>query len=77
MRIETERKAAAERAEAERRAAAERAEAERKAKIAALSKEKAELKVELPTIKGLFSGGKRRQVEARLAEIEAELTKLG
>ena len=29
-----------------------------------------------PNIKGLFSGGKRRQVEARLAEIEAELKKL-
>ena len=42
----------------------------------ALETERARLQAELPTIKGLFSGGKRRQVEARLAEIEAELKKL-
>ena len=76
-RAEAERKAAAEEAEAERIAAAERAEAERKAKIADLKKEKADLQAELPTIKGLLSGGKRRQIEARLAEIEAKLKKLG
>ena len=38
--------------------------------------ERAQLQAELPNIKGLFSGGKRRQMEARLAEIEAELKKL-
>ena len=74
---EAEQKAAAEQAKTERIAAAERAEAERKAKIADLKKEKADLQAELPTIKGLLSGGKRRQIEARLAEIEAELKKLG
>ncbi|MBM6679763.1 TIR domain-containing protein [Pseudoflavonifractor capillosus] len=42
----------------------------------ALEDERTRLQAELPTIKGLFSGGKRRQVEARLAEIEAELKKL-
>ena len=41
-----------------------------------LKAERAQLQAELPNIKGLFSGGKRKQVEARLAEIEAELKKL-
>ena len=41
-----------------------------------LKAERARLQAELPNIKGLFSGGKRKQVEARLAEIEAELKKL-
>ena len=41
-----------------------------------LKAERAQLQAELPNIKGLFSGGKRRQMEARLAEIEAELKKL-
>ena len=41
-----------------------------------LEAERTRLQAELPNIKGLFSGGKRRQVEARLAEIEAELKKL-
>ena len=41
-----------------------------------LEAERARLQAELPTIKGLFSGGKRKQVEARLSEIEAELKKL-
>ena len=76
-RAEAERKAAAERAEAEAKAAAERAEAERKSKIENLNTEKARLEAELTTHKGLFSGGKRRQIEARLAEIEEELKKLG
>ena len=41
-----------------------------------LEAERTRLQAELPNIKGLFSGGKRKQVEARLAEIEAELKKL-
>ena len=41
-----------------------------------LEAERTRLQAELPNIKGLFSGGKRRQVEARLAEIEAELKKI-
>ena len=53
-----------------------RQEEERAQRRAALEAERAKLQAELPTIKGLFSGGKRRQVEARLAEIEAELKKL-
>ena len=76
-RAEAERRAAEERVEAERKVAAERAEAERRAKIEAYSKEKTALQAELSTLKGLFSGGKRRQIEARLAEIESELKKLG
>ena len=43
---------------------------------AALEAERNRLQAELPNIKGLFSGGKRKQVENRLAEIEAELKKL-
>lgn len=75
--IEAERKAAAKKAEAERKAAAEKAEAELKAKIEALSKERTALQTELPNLRGLFSGKRRREIEARLAEIEAELKKLG
>lgn len=75
--IEAERR----RQEAEAKAKAEaeakaKAEAERQAKIDALNTEKQSLQAELPTLKGLFSGGKRRQIEARLAQIEAELKKL-
>ena len=51
-------------------------EAARKAKIESLEKEKAALEAELPTIKGLFSGGKKAKVEARIAEIEKELQTL-
>lgn len=65
------------RAEAERQAAAEKAEVERKAKIEALTKEKTQLASELPNIKGMFAGSKKAKIEARLAEIEAELKKLG
>ena len=53
-----------------------KAEAERQAKIDALNTEKQSLQAELPTLKGLFSGGKRRQIEARLAQIGEELKKL-
>ena len=89
---EAARKAAAEyMAEAERRAATAKAEAERRAKTDALNKEKSEkearkaaLERELPTLTGIFKAGKRKEAEAelaklntRLAEIEAELKKLG
>ncbi|MBQ5329534.1 MAG: TIR domain-containing protein [Oscillospiraceae bacterium] len=51
-------------------------EAARKAKIESLEKEKATLEAELSNIKGLFSGGKKAKVEARIAEIEKELQTL-
>ena len=38
--------------------------------------EKAALEKELPTLKGLFSGKRRKEIESRLAEIEAELKRL-
>lgn len=38
-----------------------------------LEKEKAALQAELPTLKGLFSGIRRKEIESRLAEIEKEL----
>ena len=53
----------------------EMAEAQAQHKIA-LEKEQTALQAELANLKGIFSGGKRRQVEARLAEIEAELARL-
>ena len=75
--LETERKAAAERAIAERKAAAERAEAERRAKREALDRERAALRSELANLKGLFSGRRRREIEARLASIETKLEEPG
>ena len=79
-----ERKAAKEKAEAERKAAeekrrlaAERAEAERKAHKDRLKKESTDLHVELANLKGLFTGKRRKEIEARLAQIETELKKLG
>ena len=82
--LDEERKAAKEKAEAERKAAeeerrleAEKAEAERKAKIETLNYEKRTLSVELANLKGLFTGRRRKEIEARLAQIETELKKLG
>lgn len=43
---------------------------------AALESERARLQAELPNLRGVFSGFKRKQIEARLAEIEKELEKL-
>ena len=62
--------------EEERKAIAEKAEAERQGKTAALTEEKESLKTELSNLRGLFTGKRRREIEARLAEIEAELNKL-
>ena len=50
--------------------------AAREARRAELTTEKEKLAAELPNLKGLFSGGKRKQIEARIAEIDAELAKL-
>ena len=61
-------------AEEEKRKAA--AEKRRLDRIAALEAEKQRIETELPYIKGLFSGGKRRDMENRLAEIEIELKRL-
>ena len=61
-------------AEEEKRKAA--AEKRRLDRIAALEAEKQRIETELPYIKGLFSGGKRRDMENRLAEIEKELRDL-
>ena len=68
-REETEKK----REEAERKAKERAAQEEKRNRLTA---EKDRLAAELPTIKGLFSGGKRKQIEARIAEIDAELAKL-
>ena len=68
--------AAQKQAEEKRIAAEKRAMEERQAKISVLIKEKADLEAELPTLKGIFKSGRRKEAEARLAEIEAELKKL-
>ena len=59
--------------EAERKAAWEKEEAKRKAKLKALNEEKAWLQTELANLKGLFTGKRRKEIEARLAQIEKEL----
>ena len=41
-----------------------------------LNTEKSTLQTELANLKGLFTGKRRKQIEARLAEIETELKKL-
>ena len=71
-----ERREAAERTERERKEATERAKAERLRRIAELSAEQNALQTELPNLKGIFSAKRRKEIEARLAEIEAELKKL-
>jgi len=48
----------------------------RNQKQAALKMEQAYLQGELANLKGLFSGGKRRELEARLAQTEKELDEL-
>lgn len=71
---------ALQKAEAERRRqeaeAKAKAEAERQAKIAALNGEKQALQTELANLKGLFTGKRRKEIEARLAQIGEELKKL-
>ena len=53
-----------------------RAEAERRSQISALEAEKRQIEAELPSIKGLFSGGKRRAMENRLMEIANNIKEL-
>lgn len=84
QRLEEERRLEAERQEAERlRIEAERqekerrrVEAERQKKISKLKSERSDLQVELANLKGLFSGGRRRELEAKLVQIEKELNNL-
>ena len=69
----------AEREAREARERAERALAEekvRKESITALSVEKSNLQTELANLKGLFTGRRRKEIEARLAQIEKELKHL-
>lgn len=62
--------------EQEREVARQTAAAEYNKLRTVLEAEYARLQAELPAFKGLFSGGKRRQIESRLAEINEELRKL-
>lgn len=79
--IDSERKAAIERAKTERKMAEEKAEAERRAarlaRIESLVQERTSLQEQLQTIKGLFAGLKKEKIETRLSEIEKELEQLG
>ena len=61
-------------AEEEKRKAA--AEKRRLDKVAVLETEKQQIKTELPHIKGLFTGKRRKEIESRLAEIEIEMSSL-
>ena len=63
--------------EQEREQAKAKIEAERREKIASLEAEQAALNEELANLKGLFSGKRRKEIEARLAEIASELKTLG
>ena len=74
---ETNRRKAAEKDGAEQIEEKKKEKAKRKAKAEALSQEKVNLQAELPTIKGRFAGSKKAKIEARLAQIEAELKTLG
>ena len=71
-----EMKQRAERAAEEARLRAEREAAEeqkrREARKAALAQERAALQAELANLKGLFNGKRRKELEARLAEIDNE-----
>ena len=53
-----------------------RQEEERAQRRAALEAEKSNLQTELSNLKGFFTGKRRKEIEARLAEIEAVLKKL-
>ena len=64
-----------ERPEAKKRTEAFR-EAVRRRLIATLKKEQTSLNEELTNLKGFFSGKRRKEIEARLSEIDAELKKL-
>lgn len=66
-------RAAAERRRAEEAACKERERAEKTSK---LNEEKVTLQTELSNLKGLFTGKRRREIEARLAGIDHELNQL-
>ena len=74
--IETERKEGLERAAKEDEEAKKRAESARRERIAVLEEEKKALNNEHSSMKGLFSGKRRKEIELRLAEIDAEMKKL-
>lgn len=72
-----ERRIAAEKAAEERRIAEEKAaEEHRKSRIAELEEEKRSLQSEIPNIKGILASGKKKKLEARILDIDAELKKL-
>ena len=56
--------------------AAERAERERRERISTLTAERTSLETELSSLKGLFTGKRRKQIEARLGELREELNQL-
>ena len=55
----------------------EKAEAKSGEKSVKLEEEQTALNEEYANLKGLFTGKRRKEIEARLIEIAAELNKLG
>ncbi len=79
LKTEREKREKAEREAREARERAERVAAEEKARqerITALNTEKTNLQTELANLKGLFTGKRRKEIEARLAQIDNELKSL-
>ena len=62
--------------ESERKAALERAAIEKRTRIEELTNERNVLQTELSNLSGLFSGKRRKEIQSRLSEIDAELNKL-
>lgn len=62
--------------ESERKEAIERAKIEKRTRIEELSNERNVLQTELSNLSGLFSGKRRKEIQPRLSEIDAELNKL-
>ena len=71
-----EKRLAEERAREEKRLAEEKALQEKKERIQALHQEMDSLQAELAALRGLFTGRKRRELEARIEDANRELRKL-
>ena len=71
-----EKRLAEERAREEKRLAEEKALQEKKERIQALHQEMDSLQAELAALRGLFTGRKRRELEARIEDVNRELREL-
>lgn len=71
-----EKRLAEERAREEKRLAEEKALQEKEERIQALHQEMDSLQAELAALRGLFTGRKRRELEARIEDVNRELREL-